>query len=100
MENKKADNRMDREGEGRKAKDVSAIPVEVFGQSLEMKPAKDQRKRDSNRDQASPHDQHVRAPPGCAPSRDEMVERELMRHPYKPHHHVAHQVFRPQEYLP
>src|SRR5262245_13279121 len=65
-----------------------------------MNPTEDQREGYRYRNQAPPHNQHMRSPSGRAAPRDEMVERELARHAREPHRDIAGQVLRAQKDLP
>src|SRR5215468_9960475 len=65
-----------------------------------MDPAKHKRKSDRDRDNASPHDQHVRAPTSFTALENKEVHTKLFRYARKPLRYVSQQVTRSQKDLP
>jgi hypothetical protein len=83
-----------------KTEKVSAIPLEIVGQSFKMKPAKDEWKRDPDGDDAAPHEQHVRTPTKFATFQNEEIQTEIARYPGQPLLDILAEVLWPQEDLP
>lgn len=100
MKDQETKDRMDRKCKSGEAEKVSTIPVEVVGQCFKMYPAKHERKRYTDGDDAAPHQEHVRAPTKLAPLKNEEIQGEIARYSYHPFLNIFGEVLRPQEHLP
>src|SRR5262245_52642590 len=91
---------MDPEREGGKPEDERPVALEVAGGALEMEPAEDERERDGDGDQATPHDEEMRQAAEAAAGEDEAVGGEVARDVPHPVGGVPSEPSPPDEHLP